>query len=64
MENATGTHKAGPDTDLGLPDRDFLDSLGSVIDPADVRWIRLTHSTATTRAAPSRCSKPHPERGW
>ncbi|UQX04394.1 MBL fold metallo-hydrolase [Streptomyces sp. RerS4] len=31
------------DTGLGLPDRDFLNTLGSVIDPADVRWIWLTH---------------------
>ena len=31
------------DTGLGLPDRDFVATLGSVIDPADVRWIWLTH---------------------
>ncbi|MET9609030.1 MBL fold metallo-hydrolase [Streptomyces sp. NPDC006512] len=31
------------DTGLSLPDRDFLADLGSVIDPADVRWIWLTH---------------------
>lgn len=31
------------DTGLGLPDRDFLTDLGSVIDPSDVRWIWLTH---------------------
>ncbi|MGW0559821.1 MBL fold metallo-hydrolase [Streptomyces sp. NPDC003016] len=31
------------DTGLSLPDRDFLDVLGSAIDPADVRWIWLTH---------------------
>lgn len=31
------------DTGLGLPDRDFVSRLGSVIDPADVRWIWLTH---------------------
>ena len=31
------------DTGLSLPERGFLDSLGSVIDPADVRWIWLTH---------------------
>ncbi|MFD7442241.1 MBL fold metallo-hydrolase [Streptomyces sp. NPDC059909] len=31
------------DTGLGLPDRDFLEALGSVMDPADVRWIWLTH---------------------
>jgi glyoxylase-like metal-dependent hydrolase (beta-lactamase superfamily II) len=31
------------DTGLSLPDRDFLNALGSVIDPADVRWIWLTH---------------------
>ncbi|MFI7499024.1 MBL fold metallo-hydrolase [Streptomyces sp. NPDC049687] len=31
------------DTGLGLPDRDFLDTVGSVLDPADVRWIWLTH---------------------
>ncbi|GGS11968.1 hypothetical protein Snoj_36660 [Streptomyces nojiriensis] len=34
------------DTGLGLPDRGFLDALGSVIGPADVRWIRLTHRAA------------------
>jgi Metallo-beta-lactamase superfamily len=31
------------DTGLGLPDRDFVASLAEVIDPADVRWIWLTH---------------------
>ncbi|MET9520540.1 MBL fold metallo-hydrolase [Streptomyces sp. NPDC002994] len=31
------------DTGLSLPDRSFLASLGSVMDPADVRWIWLTH---------------------
>lgn len=31
------------DTGLSLPDRNFLDTLGSVMDPADVRWIWLTH---------------------
>ncbi|MFD9368824.1 MBL fold metallo-hydrolase [Streptomyces sp. NPDC060020] len=31
------------DTGLGLPDRDFVDALGSVVDPANVRWIWLTH---------------------
>lgn len=44
--NAFVLHAAEPvvvDTGLGLPDRDFLDTLGSVVDPADVRWIWLTH---------------------
>ncbi len=39
-------HAAQPvvvDTGLGLPDRDFVASLAVVIDPADVRWIWLTH---------------------
>ncbi|MEY9877156.1 glyoxylase-like metal-dependent hydrolase (beta-lactamase superfamily II) [Streptacidiphilus sp. MAP12-33] len=31
------------DTGLGLPDRDFLRTLSAVLDPADVRWIWLTH---------------------
>jgi glyoxylase-like metal-dependent hydrolase (beta-lactamase superfamily II) len=31
------------DTGLGLPDRDFVRALSLVIDPADVRWIWLTH---------------------
>ncbi|WP_189200500.1 MBL fold metallo-hydrolase, partial [Streptomyces purpureus] len=31
------------DTGLSLPDRDFVAALGSVMDPADVRWIWLTH---------------------
>ena len=31
------------DTGLSLPDRNFVESLGSVMDPADVRWIWLTH---------------------
>ncbi|MEU5433606.1 MBL fold metallo-hydrolase [Streptomyces sp. NPDC020719] len=44
--NAFVLHSAEPvvvDTGLGLPDRDFLNTLGSVVDPADVRWIWLTH---------------------
>ncbi len=31
------------DTGLSLPDRGFLDALGSVIHPADIEWIWLTH---------------------
>jgi glyoxylase-like metal-dependent hydrolase (beta-lactamase superfamily II) len=31
------------DTGLGLPDRDFVQTLRSVMDPAEVRWIWLTH---------------------
>jgi hypothetical protein len=31
------------DTGVGLPDRDFVETLSTVIDPADVRWIWLTH---------------------
>lgn len=31
------------DTGLGLPDRNFLETLSTVLDPADVRWIWLTH---------------------
>jgi len=44
--NAFVLHAAEPvvvDTGLGLPDRNFLHDLGSVLDPADVRWIWLTH---------------------
>ena len=31
------------DTGLGLPDRNFVATLATVMDPADVRWIWLTH---------------------
>jgi glyoxylase-like metal-dependent hydrolase (beta-lactamase superfamily II) len=31
------------DTGLGLPDRNFVEALATVLDPADVRWIWLTH---------------------
>ena len=31
------------DTGVSLPDRDFVATLSSVIDPATVRWIWLTH---------------------
>ena len=31
------------DTGLSLADRRFVEDLGSVVDPADVRWIWLTH---------------------
>lgn len=44
--NAFVLHSAEPvvvDTGLSLPDRGFLDALGSVLDPEDVRWIWLTH---------------------
>jgi hypothetical protein len=44
--NAFVLHAAEPvvvDTGVGLPDRDFVEALGSVVDPADVRWIWLTH---------------------
>ena len=39
-------HAAEPvvvDTGVSLADRTFVDDLGSVLDPADVRWIWLTH---------------------
>lgn len=44
--NAFVLHASEPvviDTGLGLPDRGFLDALAAVLDPADVRWIWLTH---------------------
>jgi hypothetical protein len=44
--NAFVLHAAEPvviDTGLGLPNRGFLDQLATVLDPADVRWIWLTH---------------------
>ncbi|MCW6005185.1 MBL fold metallo-hydrolase [Micromonospora sp. CPCC 205371] len=44
--NAFVLHAAEPvvvDTGLGLPDRNFVESLGSIVDPKDVRWIWLTH---------------------
>ena len=40
--NAFVLHAAEPvvvDTGLSLPDRDFLASLGAVVDPADVQWV-------------------------
>jgi len=44
--NAFVVHATEPvvvDTGLSLPGVGFLDALASVIDPADVRWIYLTH---------------------
>lgn len=44
--NAFVLHATEPvvvDTGLSLPGRGFLEALGTVIDPADVRWIWLTH---------------------
>lgn len=44
--NAFVLHAAEPvvvDTGLSLPGRGFMDVLGSVVDPPDVRWIWLTH---------------------
>jgi Metallo-beta-lactamase superfamily len=44
--NAFVLHAAEPvvvDTGLSLPGRGFMDALGSVLDPADVEWIWLTH---------------------
>lgn len=44
--NAFVLHTAEPivvDTGLSVPDTGFMDALGSVVDPADVRWIWLTH---------------------
>jgi hypothetical protein len=44
--NAFVLHAEQPvvvDTGLGLPDRDFVAELAQVMDPADVRWIWLTH---------------------
>ncbi|WP_328943795.1 MBL fold metallo-hydrolase [Streptomyces sp. NBC_00250] len=39
----TATEPVVVDTGLSLADRDFVASLGEVVDPADVRWIWLTH---------------------
>ncbi len=44
--NAFVLHAREPvvvDTGVGLPDRDFVGQLRTVIDPATVRWIWLTH---------------------
>jgi hypothetical protein len=44
--NALVLHAAEPvviDTGLSNSDKDFLADLGRVLDPADVRWIWLTH---------------------
>ena len=44
--NAFVLHAEQPvviDTGVGLPDRDFVTTLSAVLDPADVRWIWLTH---------------------
>ncbi len=44
--NAFVLHSSEPvvvDTGLSLPDRGFMDTLGTVMDPKDVRWIWLTH---------------------
>ena len=44
--NAFVLHAEQPvvvDTGLSLPDRDFVSAIGAVMDPADVRWIWLTH---------------------
>ncbi len=44
--NAFVLHAAEPvvvDTGLSLPARGFMEALGSVVDPSDVRWIWLTH---------------------
>ncbi len=44
--NAFVLHATEPvvvDTGLSLPGRGFMDALGSVLDPGDVRWIWLTH---------------------
>ncbi|WP_446221938.1 MBL fold metallo-hydrolase [Nocardia sp. IBHARD005] len=44
--NAYVLHAAEPvvvDTGLSLPDRGFMTALSSVVDPADVEWIWLTH---------------------
>lgn len=47
--NAFVLHAEQPvvvDTGISLADRDFVGTLGEVIDPADVRWIWLTHPDA------------------
>ncbi|MGH3734896.1 MAG: MBL fold metallo-hydrolase [Micromonosporaceae bacterium] len=44
--NAFVLHAAEPvvvDTGLSVPGTGFMEALGSVIDPADVRWIWITH---------------------
>ncbi|MBH0774700.1 MBL fold metallo-hydrolase [Nocardia bovistercoris] len=44
--NAFVLHAAEPvviDTGLSLPERGFMDALGSVLDPRDVEWIWITH---------------------
>src|SRR5262245_50206613 len=44
--NAFVVHAQEPvvvDTGLSLPDRRFVEDLASVLDPASVEWIWLTH---------------------
>ncbi|HEX4722815.1 MAG TPA: MBL fold metallo-hydrolase [Pseudonocardiaceae bacterium] len=64
--NAFVLHAAQPvvvDTGLGLPGRGFLEHLGSVVDPHDVRWIWLTHPDRDHTGACSICSTPRPTHG-
>ncbi|MFF9913543.1 MBL fold metallo-hydrolase [Streptomyces sp. NPDC013457] len=39
----TATEPVVVDTGVSISDRDFVNALGSVVEPADVRWIWLTH---------------------
>lgn len=66
--NAFVIHAAQPvvvDTGLGLPDRDFVASLATVIDPPDVRWIAGPVASADrsgSRSGPSRHRVAEPDR--
>ena len=52
------------DTGLASPTSDFVSDLGGVIDPADVRWIWLTHPDRDHTGACSPCSTRLHGHGW
>ena len=63
--NAFVLHAEQPvviDTGLSTTEKDFVAALAQVLDPADVRWIWITHPTATTRAVCGSFSKPRHKR--
>src|SRR6266700_2631350 len=65
--NAFVLHASEPvvvDPGPGLPGRGSMQALGGVVDPADIRWIWLTHHGRHHAGARSTCSKQPSAPNW
>ena len=52
------------DTGLSNAEKDFVSALAKVVDPADVRWLWITHPDRDHTGGLWAFSKPRHKPGW